>query len=95
MTLTENELRTLEGLVSNNEEWGLLKKLFRYEIDSFWDVVRRTSIADDRQVTANHKLAVGVEASLGDLVKKIEDVVKESQSPREQVLPDITTQLLQ
>jgi hypothetical protein len=92
MNLNENEIRTLVGLVTNNEEWGLLKKIFRHEIDLFWDRVRLTDPADEKRVTANHKIALGLEASLGDLVNQLEEVVKVAQNPTPKELPDLTAE---
>ena len=73
--LSQEELITLEGIVANRSEWGLLRKLFNRQIAKFWDALRLTDPADETRVAANHKLAVGVEASLGAMVKEIEDVV--------------------
>ena len=74
--LTEQELITLEGLVRNQQEWGLLQKFFKREIARFWDAVRLTDPCDEKRVVTNQKLAVGVEASLGDIIREMEEVYK-------------------
>jgi hypothetical protein len=94
--LTENELIDLEGIVTNERSWQLLKKIFKGQIADFWDTLRLTDPADEKRVSANHKLAVGVEASLGAIVAEMEDTInrrryKENDNPV--VLPDATKAL--
>jgi hypothetical protein len=94
--LTENELIDLEALVNNERSWNLLKKMFMGEIAEFWDRLRLTDPSDDARVSANHKLAVGVEASLGAIAREMEDAVmtrryRESNSPV--ILGDMTETL--
>jgi hypothetical protein len=94
MELHENELIVLEGLVSNKEEWALLKKMFRWQIEKFWNALRNTDIADESRVAANHKLAVGVEASLNEFVKEMEFAHNGRTFKQPEVMPDVTKELL-
>lgn len=96
--LNENDLITLEGIVSNERNWDLLKEIFKGQIAVFWECLRTTDISNDARVLANHKLAVGVEAALGAMVQEIEDTVrnrryKESDTPI--VIDDQTKTLYQ
>ena len=93
--LNEEELMTLESLMTNKREWGVITKLFQRQIALYWDILRRTDPADEARVSANHKLAVGVESSLGNFVKEIEDVIHERQtrSSAPTVIDDLTREL--
>lgn len=95
MELSEMDLIELEGLVID-AKWELLKRMLRAEIDEFWDRLRLTDTADSERVVANHRLAVGVESSLGALVKKIEDAVyvRRNQSATPQIMGDTTITLV-
>ena len=95
MELTENELATLENLVANKEEWNLIKKFFAQEIALFWDTLRLTDPADSKRIVTNHSLAVGVEASLGDIIKEMEAIAYIRQHPTPKELPDQTAEFLQ
>ena len=94
-SLSESELITLEGLVSNREEWTLLKKFFRWEIAKFWDILRCTDPGDNNRVSTNHKLAVGVESSLGDIITHLESIHNARMNPEPKELPDVTAEMLQ
>jgi hypothetical protein len=95
--LSDEELITLEGLVTNERVWGLLKKMYQRRIADFWDRLRLTDPSDEVRVSANHKLAVGVEASLGAMVQEIEEIVKHRQykSHESEVIDDQTKVLFQ
>lgn len=95
MQLSEHDLSTLENLVNNRAEWSLLKRVFQASIDRFWYDLKHTDIADDKRVAANHKLAVGVEASLNDMVKEMEEAVYRFTHPTPEVIDDITKELTQ
>lgn len=92
---SENELRTLEGLVNSEREWGLITKMMKRQIAIFWDQLRLTDPADDARVATNHKLAVGVEASLGNFVKEAEAVAnhRKLQSQEPKIIEDQTKEL--
>lgn len=74
--LTDEELMTLEGIVTNDRVWALLKKMYQRQIADFWDRLRLTDPAEEARVSTNHKLAVGVESSLGAMVKDMEEIVR-------------------
>ena len=93
--LTDNELATLENLVSSREEWALLKKVFRAEIDRLWDIVRLTDPKDEGRVVTNHRLALAAEAALGDIVKEMESVNFVRKHPIPEVIDDQTKSLYQ
>jgi hypothetical protein len=95
--LTEDELRTLEGLVTDQRAWGLVKKLFQRQIAEFWDRLRLTDPSDTARVASNHKLAVGVEASLGALVKEVEELtqIRRIADSESEVIDDQTKVLFQ
>ena len=50
MDLTEEEMLELEGLVIDMGKWALLKKIFRAQIDQFWETVRLTDRSEERRV---------------------------------------------
>ena len=96
MDLSEMDLIELEGLVTDMGKWDLLKRMLRTEIDEFWERLRLTDTADTERVVANHRLAVGVESSLGSFVKKIETAVyvRRAQQDSPQIMADTTQTLL-
>jgi hypothetical protein len=92
---TEDELITIEGLVNDHRKWCLIKKVCQRRILDFWDRLRLTDPADEQRVASNHKLAVGVEASLGALVDEIEQIANHRQYKKSEpaILADQTEQL--
>ena len=92
--LSEQELVTLERFVSNREEWSLLKKIFEANVAKFWEALRLTPIADEKQVAANHKLAVGVETFCTEVIQDMEAAHYVRTHPTPKELGDITKDLL-
>ena len=97
MDLTEDELIELEGLVIDLGKWDLLKKIFRAQIDQFWDAVRTTDPADEKRIVTNQRLAVGVESSLGAIVKEMEDtvVMRRMRATGPEIIADSTKSLFE
>ena len=81
--------------MNNDREWSLITKMMKRQIAIFWDTLRLTDPADDARVATNHKLAVGVESSLGNFMAEAEAVANhrklQKQEPR--ILEDLTKEL--
>ena len=67
------------------------------QVAILWTSLRGTDIADEARVVANHRLAVGVEAALTDMLKAMEDTVRLRQYmvTEPQVIDDSTKSLYQ
>ena len=90
MQLTEDQLITLQGLVSNDTEWRFLKEVFRAEIEKFWFALKHTDPADAKRVVANQRIAAGVEAALMDMVHEMEAACQAANNSQQRILPDVT-----
>jgi hypothetical protein len=94
---SENELRTLEGLVNDERQWAVITKMVKRQIALFWEALRQTDVADEARVSANHKMAKGVDSALGNFVLEIETIAnfRKTRAAEPKIMEDITKELYQ